>query len=298
MTRFTLGSDPEFMVLSPDGGYVTAIDKVPGTKEHPLDLGNGCSAFYDNVLAECCPKPGRNKEEVLTNFRDCFQRYARVVHPFRLKPQASQEYPASECQHLAAQEFGCSEEYNAYEMMTVKPPVCEPGNYFRSGGGHIHLGHLSGSPEYPLVDVMGRWWLTRMLDCFVGLASLFLDNDPTSQARRQLYGGAGNMRPKSYGLEYRTLSNFWLASPRHVSLIHDLCGFTIGYMQEAENHTDLWSAHAEEIRPIINGGRRSEAVRLWDKVFGPLLPKELNKEVQEMAEVPPPDFYSAWKIEI
>ena len=38
--------------------------------------------------------------------------------------------------------------------------------------------------------------------------------------RRQLYGSAGRFRPTSYGIEYRTLSNFWIWDQR---LTRDLC---------------------------------------------------------------------------
>jgi len=294
--QFSFGSDPEFMLVSVEGKYVSAIGKVPGTKEDMLPLGNGHFAFHDNVLAECCPLYGKDKKEVLTNFRDCFERYANVVHPFKLKPQASHTYPAEECLHPAAQEFGCSPEQNAYDMATVNPPVCEKGNTFRSGGGHIHLGYLKGK-EYPLVDFMGRWWLTRLMDLFVGLPSVLMDNDPTSQARRKLYGGAGNMRPKDYGIEYRVLSNFWLDSPRRVSLVHDLCGWLLGFMQKDDYHQELWGEYAENVRATINDGDRKEAAKLWKELSVHVTPK-LVAEVNALSELPPQDFYESWKLKV
>jgi hypothetical protein len=296
MSVFSFGSDPEFMVISPEGKYVSAIGIVPGTKEEMLPLGNGHFGFHDNVLAECCPHYGKNKTEVIKNFRDCFQRYANVVAPFKLKPQASHTYPLNECLHPAALEFGCSPETNVYEMDTVNAPVCEAGNTFRTGGGHIHLGYLEGS-TYPLTDVMGRWWLTRLMDLFVGLPSILIDNDPTSQDRRKLYGGAGNMRPKDYGIEYRTMSNFWLSCPRLVELQHDLCGFVIDFMQKNNEHQELWLAHADLLRTTINTGDRLVAAMIWDKV-SVNLPAKLKQEVEAVRVLPQQDFYSSWGIEI
>ena len=39
--------------------------------------------------------------------------------------------------------------------------------------------------------------------------------------RRELYGMAGSFRPKSYGLEYRVLSNFWCFNPRYIEWVWD-----------------------------------------------------------------------------
>lgn len=296
MANFSFGSDPEFMLVTADGKYVSAIGIVPGTKEAMLPLGNGHFGFHDNVLAECCPHYGKTKEEVVKNFKDCFQRYANVVAPFRLRPQASHTYPKDECLHPSALQFGCSPEMNAYDMSTVNAPVCNPGNTFRSGGGHIHLGHIDG-PKYPLVDFMGRWWLTRLMDLFVGLPSILIDNDPTSQDRRMLYGGAGNMRPKDYGIEYRTLSNFWLAHPRLVRLNHDLCGFVLEFMQKDQLHQELWTSVADDLRTAINSGDREKADKLWTEV-SVHVPDALREEIEFARKLPVQDFYSSWGIEI
>lgn len=296
MANFSFGSDPEFMLKTADGKkYVSAIGVVPGTKTDMLPLGNGHFGFHDNVLAECCPHYGKNKEEVIANFRDCFQRYANVVAPYKLTPQASHTYPESECLHPAALEFGCSPEMNAYDMSTVNAPVCEAGNTFRSGGGHIHLGYIDG-PKYPLIDGMGRWWLTRMMDLFVGLPSILIDNDPTSQDRRKLYGGAGNMRPKDYGIEYRTMSNFWLSCPRLVALQHDLCGFVISFMQANDAHQELWEKYAEDLLGTINNGDRNKAASIWN-VISLNLPNALREEVEAVRTLPQQDFYLSWEIE-
>lgn len=292
--NFSFGSDPEFMLTSAEGKYVSAIGIVPGTKDDMLPLGNGHFGFHDNVLAECCPHYGKTKKEVIDNFQDCFQRYANVVAPFKLKPQASHVYPQDECLHPAALEFGCTPEMNAYDLGTVNAPVCEAGNTFRSGGGHIHLGYLEGS-VYPLTDNMGRWWLTRLMDLFVGLPSILIDNDPTSQGRRKLYGGAGNMRPKPYGIEYRTMSNFWLACPRLVALQHDLCGFVINFMQKDNTHKSLWETYADDLRNTINNGDRISASQIWSEV-SVFLPEDLQLEVNNVKKLPQQDFYSSWNI--
>jgi hypothetical protein len=43
----------------------------------------------------------------------------------------------------------------------------------------------------------------------------------TGDLRKQLYGKAGAHRIKSYGPEYRTLSNFWIFSKHLTSWVYD-----------------------------------------------------------------------------
>ena len=75
----------------------------------------------------------------------------------------------------------------------------------RSAGGHVHIAYTK--------DRIG---LGRACDLFLGCHSIMFDPD---QQRRLLYVKAGAVRKKEYGLEYRTLSNFWIKSPELISMI-------------------------------------------------------------------------------
>lgn len=302
-SKFSMGSDPEFMLVDKDGKYRSAIEVIHGTKKRPVTLKGGHLTFWDNVLAECCPKYGKTKEEVIENFRECFQGLASLVAPLRLTPQASNTYPKEECKHPGALEFGCEPELNAYEMRTILPPDGATGSTFRSGGGHIHIGHLTGD-EYPLKDQtdVGKWWVARYMDWFVGLPSLVMDNDPTSQARRKLYGGAGNLRMKPYGIEYRTLSVFWLRSPELVSAIWDLTERCIDFVQtsseEAQNALEaLWEKHQAHIRVAIDNGDQKEGLKLLGQVAKQCdIPSDLIKHIRKLGEVKDWNFYEEWKL--
>ncbi len=48
------------------------------------------------------------------------------------------------------------------------------------------------------------------MDAVLGIPAILLDD---GLLRKQLYGKAGAFRPKEYGVEYRSLSNFWVFSP-------------------------------------------------------------------------------------
>jgi hypothetical protein len=63
---------------------------------------------------------------------------------------------------------------------------------------------------------------------------------------RKLYGAAGRYRQPSYGVEYRTLSNFWLASPELVELVYDICSFVIDSTQE-KMYEKFWKVDYETL---------------------------------------------------
>lgn len=295
----SFGSDPELMLVDPDGNYVSAIDVVPGTKKDKVNMGNGHFAFYDNVLVEVNIKPSFSRDDAIKNFRDCFKRLAKLVGKMRLVPQASQSYPLSACMHKDAQKFGCDPEFCLYvtnfkgKLEKLKAPICHPGNTFRSAGGHVHVGsplalnYGSGKPFQTL----------RMLDLFLGATSVLIDHDPTSAARRILYGGAGNHRPcPMYGVEYRTLSNFWLASPDLVALIYDLTELAMKVVDRGKAD-DIWAKlKPEELRSSINEANREVILK---KMF-PLAAAEMNESllnrVRFMFEPREFDFYREWKL--
>jgi hypothetical protein len=84
---------------------------------------------------------------------------------------------------------------------------------------------------------------------FLGLWSVI--NDPDTR-RRQLYGKAGAIRFKPYGIEYRTLSNFWLADPKLIEKVWDMTAFAIA-------QPDSKILNVEE---IINTGDKIKATRV------------------------------------
>lgn len=312
--RLSFGEDPELMLVSRDGHYKSAIPIINADKEHKLSIGNH-NLFYDNVLAEMNVKPGYSKGEVVANLGDCLRQVAKVIHPFRLKVQASQTYPAAECKHKDALVFGCEAEFCSYEMAQLSPPTCEPGNCFRSAGGHIHLGY-SGE-AYPLLapiknpgtedeDRMdrdwGRVWVVRMLDLFVGIPALFVDHDPTSRERRKLYGGAGTHRPKeNYGVEYRAISNFWLQSPKLTSLVYDLAAYTVNFVAR-QGHLELWKNEQEckyntdELRRTINQSDHKSARKFMEEIVKKYIPADLYTTIFQLAEPVQYNFYREWGI--
>jgi len=300
----TLGADPEFILRDAEGRLKSAIGVVPGRKEQRYDLGNGHQAYYDNVLAECSIKPGASAEEAVENFRDCFKRFAELIQPNKLCIEASATFPEEDCKHEEAQRFGCDPEICAYDVVVCAPPKPK-GSFFRTAGGHVHMGYDGGSEsenEEDNIDIQwNRTWIIRMCDLFLGVPSILIDHDPTSKARRRLYGNAGRYRQCfDYGVEYRSLGNFWLASPRLVELVYDLGNFTVDFVLERGGlHEALWDGRvpAERLRQTINEGNEALAEQFLSNVVAEYAPNRLLDRIREQQRRKTTyDFYKEWNL--
>lgn len=303
----SFGSDPEFMLVK-DGQYKSAIDVVHGDPENRICL-QGHQFYFDNVMAECAIKPARSKKKVLENFQECFQIYADMVRPYQLHVQASQTYCDSELRHPMSRIVGCEPDFCAYEMaMKEGPKYAIENTGFRSCGGHIHIGHpiLAGDGHEP-------WMAVYMLDLVLGVTSLWLDKDHTSLARRGIYGKAGRYRPKSYGIEYRSLGNFWLKSPQLVSLMFDLCKFVVDMIVDERvsefwtfdedmffetQSSSAWTCHmydAKQLKQGVDCGDKRLVESHYNLVKSILSPKLLS-DLDAAVNAPSVGFYKAWKI--
>ena len=311
--QFTWGSDPEFMIVH-HGELKSAIDILP-PKETPIKK-NGNAFYFDNVLAEIAVKPAETKNEALNNIKKSLCELAKIVSPAKFVIKASANFPYKEISGPKAKIAGCNPEWNAYSLQIVLPPDEEvelmEGYYqfktpFRSAGGHIHLGAEELLDESVILNVI------RMMDLFIGIPSLYLDLDPTSINRRRIYGHAGSHRKTEYGLEYRTLGNFWLSSPKLVSLIYDLSEFTLNFVEQ-NLHEKFWSVNEDlldeedpsvayncfgyDINSLINcinNCDKSQADKFMTFISN-YLPDKLYNEIENLIGQPLPDIYESWGI--
>lgn len=316
MANFSYGSDPEFMLMK-DGEYVSAIDVINGSVEEPIE-DNGHSFYWDNVLAECAVKPSFDKLEALNNFQDCLKRYAKIVSPYSLIVQAAQNYPKQVLNDPKAKVAGCEADNCCYTMSVMKGELSAKdaiaNGDLRTCGGHIHVGHdilLSDGPE-PIFAVY-------LFDLFLGVPSLFLDKDITSSKRKEIYGQSGRFRNKEYGIEYRSLSNYWLQSPKLLELIYDITNFVIDFLEQ-DKAKNILSFNEDVFWSLITEGESTgEAFQFIDfdkqtlkncidnsdiiagkkfmKIIKDHMPKALFEQIQkEVKNKKPYDFYKEWQL--
>ena len=235
---FSFGSDPEFCLINNEKKLISAIELVPGNKKNKYEL-KGNYFYNDNVLAECNVKPGYSKEETIENFREIIQDYHQIIGDNKLFCIASVEYPEDQLVHPEAKEIGCDPETCCYDLCDHHPDrdLFQKTNV-RTSGGHIHVGHQMLS----VPSAINRYRFIRMMDLFVGIPSVFLDQDPTSSNRRSIYGEPGRFRKQKHGAEYRSLSNFWLVHPDLTGIIYDLTEIAVN-MVEARRWSTMVMFH-------------------------------------------------------
>lgn len=208
-----IGADPEAFVH--DGDKIAhCINMLGGSKDRPrIVMGGGLQE--DNVLFEFNVDPTADAAEFAATIESVLQQGRQVLLPFGLNVEpgvSSHIYDTMDGFPEKAFEFGCTPDYNA---MTgeVNPRPSAVNNMLRTAGGHVHIGysHLRTVTDELSRDVM------CMCDYLLGLPSLLEDTDTR---RRELYGKAGACRLKSYGAEYRTLSNYWIWDEGMIQTIH------------------------------------------------------------------------------
>lgn len=194
----TIGCDPEIFLVNEKGSFVSSIGKFGGTKQHPKDIGRGCAIQEDNVAVEFNIPPADN----VLSFIESIEYNLNVIEE-RAKEQklflnitASANFPMSQLRSRKAQEFGCDPDYNAWSR-AINPRPSATNKTLRSCGGHLHVGTTHNKIQ-----------MIRAMDLFIGVPLSLIDPDKT---RRELYGKAGAFRPKPYGVEYRTPSNYWVS---------------------------------------------------------------------------------------
>lgn len=282
-----LGGDPEFFVADKKAGKIlSASDFFPG-KEKPIIITENLAGkmadtypsklFFDGIQAEIAPTPTACREYLVDNYRACLKAAYDIVDKtskMLMRPSVKVQRAVIDNAHPEARIFGCAPDFNAYTCGVNTCAMDASKHPFRYAGGHIHLGVSSvylkkDSPEYLIAKTeQGHLGTIKMLDLFVGVLSVLLDNSPASTRRRSKYGKAGCFRPTPYGVEYRTMSCFWLKSPMLVSLMYGMArlAWNVRINGEDDRVRKLIGCDEETVRGIIDESDVVAARKLWAKI--------------------------------
>lgn len=212
-----IGADPEFFVRSKKTNeLISAHGLIAGTKANPIPMGPG-HAQVDGMALEINVPPAKNAKEFIDGFKGVMNALEKELPDFKFdfSPVAHFGADVIRNQPREARELGCEPDFNAHNGGKANPrPNAETP--FRTASGHVHIGWTQDQDTQDPDHLEACNMLSKQLDFYLGLPSLLWDSDPT---RRQLYGKAGCYRPKSYGMEYRTLSNAWLTDDEYIKFV-------------------------------------------------------------------------------
>lgn len=212
----TIGADPEFFLYDRHRP-ISAIGLIGGTKQNPAPLGRpGFAIQEDNVAVEFNIPPAKTLNEFLESIEWSLETIRQTINAngLSIKIEPTARFHPSDLEHPQAKELGCDPDYNAWTGQVNPRPVLE-GHFkeLRSAGGHVHVGWEDANKDHPLF----KRKVIQAMDLFLGVPSVIMD---TNWSRRGMYGKAGAHRRPEYGVEYRTLSNFWLRKPEYVSWVY------------------------------------------------------------------------------
>lgn len=251
-----LGADPELFVKD-KGKVISAHGLVKGDKENPFPVKDG-AVQVDGMALEFNINPAKDEGEFVHNINSVMEQLSAMVPKFEIVAQPTAKFTEEYmlAQPKEALELGCEPDFNAWKNGEINPKP-DQDKPMRTGAGHLHIGWTEGADiEDPshLVDCME---VVKQLDAYLGVASVIFDPDVE---RRKMYGAAGAFRPKSYGVEYRVLSNYWLSSPELISWVYKTTRLAItdllrGYIVP---HRNL-HRHTASPRSIIDNSERYNA---------------------------------------
>ncbi len=205
MFEIKVGCDPEVFVKKA-GIFLSAHNLIPGDKKNPFKVNKG-AVQVDGMALEFNIDPASSEDEFCINVQEVFNTLKLMVPDYEVLavPVADFDPAYMAAQPAEALELGCDPDYNGWSgNPNDKPNGSRP---FRTASGHVHIGWTDGQDISSDEHFNKCCHVAKQMDFFLGLPSIAYDGDVR---RRELYGKAGCFRPKSYGAEYRTLSNAWL----------------------------------------------------------------------------------------
>lgn len=252
---FTIGTDAEVFLKDFNNEFVASCGLFGGTKEQPIQFkGSPAGQMYqeDNVALEfnipVCDSGlrfRRNVKETLAKVE-----LLAAGRSLLVSRDSVAFFKKDALSHPNALIFGCEPDYNAWKLIKNKRPQLPKSRVnMRTAAAHVHIGTHEN-----IIDVAKR------LDLFLGVPSILLTE---KTLRRTLYGKAGDIRPKPYGLEYRTLDNFWIFKDSLIDWVYKGVERSI-LDKDVDAHIDIFG---KTIQKCIN---------THDKALAEELVKEFN----------------------
>lgn len=250
--KILVGCDPEVFVKR-NGVLVSAHGLIKGTKENPFKVERG-AVQVDGMALEFNTDPAESEDEFYLNVTTVFNTLKQMCPDYEIVTEPVARFGAEyiKAQPDEAKELGCDPDYNGWTGLPNPKP--DANGDIRTASGHVHIGWCKDVPmTHNHVELCGN--VAKQMDFFLGLPSLFYDEDTE---RRTLYGKGGAFRPKSYGMEYRTLSNAWLKDANKIRWVYRQVQEGVKKMIDGFELSNVYG----DISSIINNSDKEKAMAI------------------------------------
>lgn len=247
--EITIGADPEKFVHN-GTEFVSAHGMIRGTKIAPFVVENG-AVQVDGMAVEFNIDPANNKDEFINNLNSVMGQLDAMIPDYHTLavPTADFSGDVIKSSPEEALALGCEADFNAW-LNGEANPTPDGKVTFRTGAGHIHIGWTQDMDINDEAHRQACMQLCKQLDLYLGVPSVLFDSD---DRRRELYGKAGAMRIKPYGVEYRVLSNAWLKDESLMSWVYENTIKAISSLLGNGLQAD------ESVREVINSSNKEMA---------------------------------------
>lgn len=262
--NITFGSDPEYFIKNKDKNLiVSGIPFIDGSKDNPQELGDDFYILKDNILAEGNIPPTEDPVKFMNNLIELktrINKYLVNIHP-------SLEVYHSDCEeihphflvHPESLLFGCSPYLNAWDDNEHRANDLSSEN-FRTAGFHIHIGYELNS-ENPFIKEVFNKIIAKAFDLFVIIpsAEIYID-----KRRFENYGGLGQYRNTSYGVECRSLGGFFVDEKYLPWVIEQTCKM-LSFLKNYSNSLNILTME-KPIAKFTTAGKFSFDASIYEEL--------------------------------
>jgi len=236
MSAFTIGHDCEYGI----GGLkpVPACGIVGGEKGKPIWLTDSIGVHEDGTMLEINIKPVKTKEQWVIAVEDAIavaEQWVMGKGGYKIIRGSTVAYDELDLKAAGPKAYitGCDPWNDAWTGYRANN-VCYASTNNRYAAGHVHVGHH-------LPNRRSGERFVRLFDLTATLPSVLLDDD---HARRKTYGLPGQYRRKPYGVELRSLSNFWSFNTTFIKWVYDAVDEALARWEDGDDpREDMKAIH-------------------------------------------------------
>lgn len=265
-----LGADPELFLMK-NGTPWSIEGLLGGTKENPKPipgLPEGFAVQEDNVAAEFNIPPCNTAEEFNRNIAVVLKYLQKVAkkHGLELCYNPDLDFPIEQVSTPHTLRMGCDPDFSVWTMQVNPRPIAPL--QMRTAAGHVHISWKGD------VSVETQTLVGRACDVFLGIPQVFATE---KNRRRSLYGKAGCIRPKDWGIEYRTLDCSWVRDFKtRKQVFNNVCQMFFR-INEDNNLINVINSWGDEIQNAINEHDKDMALKIMSAFDVPYFPFVLDK---------------------